>query len=495
MIIDSAHELDANFETEGQGRDFSIVFKSRGGSGDVALNRDYMPGLKVLLSRLASIDTVIKAVTLDSGPARTAIAAGTMSAAQVRIPETSGLVLAKLDTDELCNHISRQQKNINVTGAVRKTAGKSAGGNGTRRIRLEISIPDLWSAKGLEAFLRYGHTLTDQSSPMKLADTDWKEGFMSWQATLRTGVKVGKDSYYFPSENVRVAIGPRLVDGVPVTRLGTGRTGKDWIVEINPPNIPGEEHGLAAVAIDASGRRWLLRQGVLHKNRLSDRIDRDFGALTGLRPVDVKDAKRPWYPVELLESVATSLPYGTLEFARRCAFARSPTGVEHSSHAELFGAAEIAGSYFLKASHRVEREVTRKQGYVWEAFEKIAKQNDARLTKPRHAMGYEVDGLLDNAGAKFLLEIKTTTLASDVYTGVGQLHLYDQLVPGVKGARKVLLLPGTPGEEIKAAVSSTGIAVCRYDVRYRDDALVVTFPQETRAFFGFLPSTQGLDET
>ncbi|NEH32614.1 hypothetical protein [Rhizobium ruizarguesonis] len=91
MIIESARELVANFETEGQGGDFSIVFKSRGGSGDVAFNRDYMPGLKVLLSRLASIDTVIKAVTLDSGPARSAVAAGTMSAAQLRIPETSGL--------------------------------------------------------------------------------------------------------------------------------------------------------------------------------------------------------------------------------------------------------------------------------------------------------------------------------------------------------------------------------------------------------------------
>ncbi|MDQ0420290.1 hypothetical protein J2045_001309 [Peteryoungia aggregata LMG 23059] len=164
------------------------------------------------------------------------------------------------------------------------------------------------------------------------------------------------------------------------------------------------------------------------------------------------------------------------------------------SHAELFGAAEIAGSYNLKASHRVAREVTRKQGYVWEAFENMAIQNGARLTKPRHAKGYEVDGLVDNAGEKFLLEIKTTVLASDVYTGVGQLHLYNKLIPSVKSAHKILLLPGTLGEEIKAAVSSTGIAVLAYDMRYQNDHLMITFPEETRLFFGFLPSKANLEE-
>ncbi|MBD7992170.1 hypothetical protein H9643_15395 [Ochrobactrum sp. Sa2BUA5] len=493
MIIDTANVLSASFETEGQNGEFAIIFKSRGGSGDAAINPDYMPGLKVLLSRLASIGAVMKDVTLDSGPARRAIALGEMSPDQLRIPETSGLVLANLDTDVLCNHISRQQKNINVAGAVEESDGKSSGGNGTRRIRIEICTPDIWSAGGLEKFLRYGHTLPDTLS-MTLAVTDWREGFLSWHATLRTGDKVGKDSYYFPSENVRVKIGPRLIDGVPVTWFGIGKTGKDWVVEINPPSIPGEEYGLASVAIDSVGRRWLLRQGILHKNDLSHRIDRHFGDLTGLRPVDVKDTKRSWYPVELLERGVTRLPHGTLEFVKRCGFARMPAGAANASRAELFGAAEIAGSYILKASHRVEQEVTRKQGYVWEAFETIARQNDARLTKPRHAMGYEVDGLVDNAGEKFLLEIKTTVLAPDVYTGVGQLHLYDQLIPGVKGARKVLLLPGALGEEIKAAVSSTGIVVLAYDMRYHNDRLMITFPEETRLFFGFLPSAASQEE-
>jgi len=176
MIIDTANALSASFDTEGQNGEFAIIFKSRGGSGDAAINPDYMPGLKVLLSRLASIGAVMKDVTLDSGPARRAIALGAMSPDQLRIPETSGLVLANLDTDELCNHISRQQKNINVAGDVGTSDVKNSGGNGTRRIRLEISTSDIWSAKGLETFLRYGHTLPDVA-PMTLAVTDWREFF------------------------------------------------------------------------------------------------------------------------------------------------------------------------------------------------------------------------------------------------------------------------------------------------------------------------------
>jgi hypothetical protein len=493
MIFDTTNALSASFEIEGKNGEFAIIFKSRGGSGDAAINRDYISGLKVLLSRLASIDAVIMDVTLDSGPARKAIADGVMTPDQLRIPGTSGLVLARLDTDELCNHISRQQKPIDVIGTVKTTEEKDSGGNGTRRIRLEISTSDTWSAKGLETFLRFGHTFPDTLS-MTLAVTDWKEDFLSWQATLRTGDKVGKDTYYFRSENVRVKIGPRLIDDVPVTRFGIGKTGKDWVVEINPPSIPGKESGLAAVASDSVGRRWLLRQGILHENHLSQTIDKRFGELTGLRPVDVKDSKRSWYPVELLESGATRHLHGTLEFVKRCNFARMPTSTADVSHAELFGAAEIAGSYNLKASHRVAQEVTCKQGYVWEAFEKIAIQNGARLTKPRHAMGYEVDGLLDNAGKKFLLEIKTTVLASDVYTGVGQLHLYDKLIPSVKGAHQILLLPAALGEEIKAAVTSTGITVLAYDMRYHNDQLTISFPEETKLFFGFAPSTANLEE-
>lgn len=152
MIIDTANALSASFETEGQNGEFAIIFKSRGGSGDAAINPDYMPGLKVLLSRLASIGAVVKDVTLDSGPARRAIALGEMSLDQLRIPETSGLVLANLDTDVLCNHISRQQKNINVTGAVEESDGKSSGGNGTAAFGLKFARPIFGQRKDLRRF-------------------------------------------------------------------------------------------------------------------------------------------------------------------------------------------------------------------------------------------------------------------------------------------------------------------------------------------------------
>ncbi|MBW9075790.1 hypothetical protein [Agrobacterium deltaense] len=154
------------------------------------------------------------------------------------------------------------------------------------------------------------------------------------------------------------------------------------------------------------------------------------------------------------------------------------------SDAMMFGAAEIAGSYFQKAVHRAKREVQRRQGYVWQALKKIADRNNVDLTKPCHAAGYEVDGFLKNAHSGFLIEIKTTTAAADIYEGVGQLHLYGHLIKGVKAATKVLLLPKAPRPEIMQAVLATGIALLFYEFGHDDNGLTVRFNQETREFFG-----------
>ncbi|KQQ44743.1 hypothetical protein ASF69_09075 [Rhizobium sp. Leaf311] len=484
MIRDNGHDLRASFDIEGEDENFVITFHSRGGTGDEARNPDYIPGLKVLLHRLASVDVTMRQVHLDSGPARKAVNAGLMFRHQLLLPETSELDLARLDTDELCKHISREQKSIKVvTGE--EVAKTDSPGNGTRRIRLEISVPGFRSAESLNAFLTFGDDVDVQRLQMTIVESGWQEWFMLWHSMLRTGEDIGKDRYYFPSADIRVQIVESEDGSIPKTRFGIGRSGRDWIVEINPPKDASTEDRLGTVAIDQDGRRWLLRQGVLHKNRLSGRIDKEFCQLTSLRPVEVKAAKRSWYPVELLDRSSVDLPVGTLEFVKRCAIARSPGDEMQVSGSIIYGAPEIAGSYLQKAAYRAEREVLRKQGYVWEALKEIADQNKADLTKPSHAAGYEVDGLLKTDDLRFLLEIKTTAFASDIYTGVGQLHLYDHMINGVKGAIKVLLLPRAPQYQITEAVLAANITVLLYDFSYRKDALVVTFPAATRAFFGF----------
>lgn len=484
MIRDNGHDLRARFDIEGEEENFVITFHSRGGAEDEARNPDYIPGLRVLLSRLASVDATLKQVLLDSGPARKAVTAGLMVRHQLLLPGTSELYLAPLDAGELRRHISREQKSIKVlTGEeVIKTDSR---GNGTRRIRLEILVSGFRSAESLKAFLTFGDAVDVQRLQMTIAESGWQEWFKLWHSMLRAGENIGKDRYYFPSADIRAQIVKSKNGSIPKTRFGMGRFGKDWVVEINPPNDAGKEDGLSAIAIDEDDRRWLLRQGILHKNHLSGRIDKEFRQLTNLGPVEVKGARRDWYPVELLDRSSVDLPVGTLEFVKRCALARSPGEAMEVTDFMRYGAAEIAGSYLQKAVYRAEREVMRRQGYVWQALKEIADRNKIDLTKPCHAAGYEVDGFLENAHSAFLIEIKTTTAASDIYEGVGQLHLYGHLIKGVKAAKKVLLLPKAPRPEIVQAVLATEIALLFYEFGHDNKGLTVKLPQELREFFGF----------
>ena len=88
MIRDNGHDLRASFDVEGENGSFVITFHSRGGAEDEARNPDYIPGLRVLLSRLASVDAILKQVLLDSGPARKAVNAGLMVRYQLLLPGT-----------------------------------------------------------------------------------------------------------------------------------------------------------------------------------------------------------------------------------------------------------------------------------------------------------------------------------------------------------------------------------------------------------------------
>ncbi|WP_156941702.1 hypothetical protein [Mesorhizobium sp. WSM2561] len=69
----------------------------------------------------------------------------------------------------------------------------------------------------------------------------------------------------------RVPDGPFVVrvieapDGIR-TELGHDPSGKNWTVEINEARQTGNPNALSAVAVDAQGRSYLLRQGLLRKN-------------------------------------------------------------------------------------------------------------------------------------------------------------------------------------------------------------------------------------
>ena len=95
-------------------------------------------------------------------------------------------------------------------------------------------------------------------------------------------------------------------------------------------------------------------------------------------------------------------------------------------------------------------------------MERLARIKGGELRKPRHARGYEVNGLLHLKSRSVLIEIKTTTAAADIYTGVGQLLLYEQIIPKLARAELVLLLPGDVAKLFVDALSSHGIRILTY---------------------------------
>jgi hypothetical protein len=74
-----------------------------------------------------------------------------------------------------------------------------------------------------------------------------------------------------------------------------------------------------------------------------------------------------------------------------------------------------------------------------------------------------------------LLEIKTDTTATDVYTGIGQLILYPKLLGWLSGHRRVLLLPRSPREPLIAAVGECGVELHSYDLQQDGKQVRVTF--------------------
>ncbi|MGR9272894.1 hypothetical protein ACU8OQ_37080 (plasmid) [Rhizobium leguminosarum] len=456
MISDARQRIDAKFEIDGDGRDFSLIFKADGGSGKNRLNRDYGVGFETLMRRLSSIAVSLEGAYLDSRPAQK------LELEKRRLGPVKKTFLPAADIRTLCSSIRRDAAAFDVPDERRsRRASVKAGGNQTRRLLLKISAPVAYDVSVLREYLENGSGA--EIERMRMAPGETATAFGKWLEMLRTGERVGKDTWYFLSHNIRVKIGPRLINGVPIARFAEGRRGTDWIVEINPPRIPDREDGLSMIAIDSLNRRWLLRQGILHQNQLSKRVERDrFSELTGLKSVHLEGATRPWYPVELLDSSAPS-SLATLEFVARCALARGDDRFSFpANEVELLGAPEIAHSYTLPASTTPEREVRRRQGEVWEALERLVRQNGGELKKPRHAKGYEVDGLLRIRAKSILIEIKTTTSAADIYTGVGQLLLYRKIIPHLADTEMVLLLPASVAKHFVEAVSAYGIRILMY---------------------------------
>ncbi|MCK1666162.1 hypothetical protein [Bradyrhizobium sp. 153] len=266
-------------------------------------------------------------------------------------------------------------------------------------------------------------------------------------------------------------------------KLGLDPTGDHWTVELNEPE-QGTENPLSGVARDSAGQRYLLRQGTLHKNAQSARIESpDFEERTGLRPATVtiegKPAKRAWFIVTALDRPAAEICQNTAAFVLRCGIARSPDAAATAKQddkrlVELFGPPEKGGK--IAGQPTVSREERwRIHGEVWQKLKGLFDADGRELVKPLHAYGYEVDGVVEAQAGKLLLEIKTGVAAADVYEGIGQLTLYPRLLPRLSGHRRILLLPGSPSIPLVAAVRECGVELHCYSFQRDGEKVDVCF--------------------
>lgn len=302
-----------------------------------------------------------------------------------------------------------------------------------------------------------------------------RRGYQTWLQVLTAGaLPVGVHRWWIASEDlVFEVVGD---PGRPAkVRLGRDLSGESWIVEINPAASPGDANRLSAVARDTQGRPWLVRQGRLHPNgdTRSQISGLAFRAGTALQPVPVAVATGPvdreWFAVCRLDASAEEIVAATGNFVARCDLARQQQGPsplpadELEVLQELLAGPETMGFLNRKARPAAaERRIWKEHAAVWTALHKALAQQGLKLEKPRHARGYEVDGFISLEPRPLLIEIKTDATANAIYTAVGQLTLYRQLLPSQRGCRPVLLLPANPPAPLARALAALEMDVGTY---------------------------------
>ncbi len=319
-------------------------------------------------------------------------------------------------------------------------------------------------------------------------------GFEDWLEALTTEADELDWGWLLPQHRLAFrhlrASPPRLR-----TEFSAGAQTGSAIVQINEPRVAGTENPLAGIALDEAGRRYLVRQGELHDNPVSARIKGDeFKRLTGLTPVDLvvagRTAKRVWYVVTELDGASSArIAARTADFVDRCSTARMSAAsgaqdvvVGTLADEERFGNDESGGSTTIDIPAH-QREIVRRQGYVWAALYDLTTAAGIVMRKPGHSAGFEVDAEILTEQEAFLMEIKSTAKPSDVYAGVGQLTLYPRLMPRLAKHQSVLLLPGTPSAAIAAAVRATGMQLHGFELTLTGSTYSVRF---SRSFLDLL---------
>lgn len=260
-------------------------------------------------------------------------------------------------------------------------------------------------------------------------------------------------------------------------------TGNSTVKIVRPKAHRKDKGPDTVLAIDDTGRQFLLRAGSLTKNRVSGFIKDDFAALTGLNHVplfvDGLQSNDHWFIVADLGATPAEIVRQAADFSNACSRARTRAGGGRSAE-DLEDENSSRPTYGMDERGRITKrttiggttEVCELQGFVYRALKKSVGEE---LRKPKRN-GYCVDGMIEPAN--LLVEIKTGTSAHCIYEAVGQLLLYPGLI-GIEGRpEKALLIPDQrPLKPVMAAaLDSAGISVFTYNIDDSRKKPRITFP-------------------
>lgn len=266
--------------------------------------------------------------------------------------------------------------------------------------------------------------------------------------------------------------------------LGYDPDTKSSTVKIVQPNAAKRDKGpVTVLAIDDTGQRYLLREGRLTANRVSNFVIDQFAKLSGLTEVPLMVAgqrsNRHWYVVANLDAQPADIVTQTADFSNACAHARTLAGggkqaIDEEDEGEkrpTYGMDE-EGRITTRTHPGGSIKVRELQGYVYKALKKIVGDD---LRKPKRN-GYCVDGMIEPAN--LLIEIKTGTSAHCIYEAVGQLQLYPRLIGILDAPEPALLIPDQRPLKpaMVAALADANISVFTYRIDDSGKKPRITFP-------------------
>jgi len=239
------------------------------------------------------------------------------------------------------------------------------------------------------------------------------------------------------------------------------------VVEINMPSEGIDQNLQAVFASDAQGRPWLLHQGRM--SVAGSRVtEADFMTATGLKPSEVcfsDSSVGAYHKVADLSASAIEIQARLAAFVAQCARARLVKLANGAPVGDLANVAawerglspETAGTFVI--APRGSGIGRRVHGEIWRALATELTKRNVRHSNDRVAQ-YGPDLFTYGGGPKVLFEIKSGCGAQDIFAGIGQLQIYDQLLGG--SYRKVLVVPEGMGRALRGPVASLGIETIEF---------------------------------